>query len=302
MVNSAKTEQIENAYRTTLNGAINNSTTSVTVTDGSGYPADGYYLVTVEGEIMRVSSRSTNVLTVTRGVEGTTATGHGDGAGIVNMVATSQFENWVREFSSWDRLTCYNEDWDAYHRNLDGEVTQQTSSFTRDGPASGEVGDNASGSMFMDPGAIGILAMENMRKTAPSTPYTLTGRISLTDPSTNGAAGNYCGLQLRESSTNRWLAINMRCNATIEFATWASQGSLNSTIDTLDCYNRTELWFRLTNDGTTMEGFVSWNGYNWYSMGTETVGTYLTPDEVAWGGQSRDKPNHKFVCQAWLEH
>jgi hypothetical protein len=50
-----------------------------------------------------------------------------------------------------------------------------------------------------------------------------------------------------------------------------------------------------------MEGFVSYNGYNWYSMGTETVGTYLTPDQVAWGGQSRNKPNHKFTVQAWLE-
>jgi hypothetical protein len=220
---TAKVEQLTNAYRTTLNGAINNSTTSVTVTDGSGYPADGYYLVTVEGEIMRVSSRSTHVLTVTRGVEETTAVGHGDGADIVNIVAPSVFENWTQNFSSWDRLTCYSADWDAYHRNLDGETDVNTASFTRDGPSTSEVGDNASGSMWMSPGAIGILAMENMRKTAPSTPYTLTARVTLTDPSTNGTAGNYVGIQLRENSNDRWLGLVMRCQSDIQFATWSDR-------------------------------------------------------------------------------
>ena len=70
-------EKYTNSVATTLNGSINSSVTSVTVTDGSTFPT-GAFRVKCENEIMYVTSRSSNVLTVVRGYEGTTAASHAD--------------------------------------------------------------------------------------------------------------------------------------------------------------------------------------------------------------------------------
>lgn len=57
-----------------LNGSLNDSDTSVTVASGTPYKVLDYILV--ENEQMQVTAISTNTLTVTRGVNGTTAAAH----------------------------------------------------------------------------------------------------------------------------------------------------------------------------------------------------------------------------------
>lgn len=75
---------------TTLNGAINNSTTSVVVTDAALIGGAGtYYVLQVDDEQILVTARATNTLTVTRGFNGTTATSHSDGATVLPCVMNS---------------------------------------------------------------------------------------------------------------------------------------------------------------------------------------------------------------------
>ena len=70
-----------NNAKTTLNGAINSSVTSIVVTDGSVFPTLGgsdYFYMTLEdvslnNEIVKVTARSGNTLTVVRAQDGTTA-------------------------------------------------------------------------------------------------------------------------------------------------------------------------------------------------------------------------------------
>lgn len=76
------TEQYANSPTTTLDGAINGSVTSITVTDGSVFPAAGDYAIRCEDEIMLCTSRSGNVLTVVRGQEATSGASHPDDASI----------------------------------------------------------------------------------------------------------------------------------------------------------------------------------------------------------------------------
>lgn len=66
-----------------LNGAINDSTTTVTLNDASNFPASYPYNITCEFEEMTVSNKAGNVLTVTRGANGTTATSHVDNTEVV---------------------------------------------------------------------------------------------------------------------------------------------------------------------------------------------------------------------------
>ncbi len=67
-----------NLASTTLNGGINNSTTTVVVTTGSVFPSTGNFRILIGSEIMLVTARSSNTLTVTRAQEGTSAASHSD--------------------------------------------------------------------------------------------------------------------------------------------------------------------------------------------------------------------------------
>lgn len=78
------TQLFTNNAQTTLNGAINNSTTSIVVTDGSVFPSPtngNFFKMTLaqaggsetSWEIVYVTARSGNTLTVVRGRDGTSA-------------------------------------------------------------------------------------------------------------------------------------------------------------------------------------------------------------------------------------
>lgn len=81
-------EQLQNFGTTTLNEALDDSETGVDVTDGSVFPSSGTFRVNCEDELMIVTSRSGNTLTVTRGGEGTSAAAHDNGTAI-QMVLTA---------------------------------------------------------------------------------------------------------------------------------------------------------------------------------------------------------------------
>ena len=80
------------AITTTLNGAINDSTTTIVLTDASQFPSSGTNFIKIGTEEISYTGVSTNSLTgVTRGVRNTTAASHSDGATITN---TSDFVAW----------------------------------------------------------------------------------------------------------------------------------------------------------------------------------------------------------------
>lgn len=72
-----------NAWNTTLDGAIDDNDTELTVVDT---PPDAYatgdYMLMIEGELLRVTGVSTKTLTVARGEEDTAAAAHDDGASV----------------------------------------------------------------------------------------------------------------------------------------------------------------------------------------------------------------------------
>jgi len=73
------------AVTTTLNGAIDASTTTIVLADASQFPNTGTNFVLIGSEMIQYTGISTNTLTgVTRGARGTTAASHSDGATITN--------------------------------------------------------------------------------------------------------------------------------------------------------------------------------------------------------------------------
>ena len=72
---------------TVLDGAINDSVTSITVDSAAGFPDVQDYLVKVGGELMRVTGgHGTTSWTVARGANGTSAASHADDAAVEHLV------------------------------------------------------------------------------------------------------------------------------------------------------------------------------------------------------------------------
>lgn len=89
-------EQFANNATTTLNGSINNSVTSITVSGNSAFPSSAQYRILIDNEILLVTAGTgTNSWTVSRGSEGTVATAHADGAYVKHILtkgAIAQFQ------------------------------------------------------------------------------------------------------------------------------------------------------------------------------------------------------------------
>ena len=79
-------EQYENNYTTTLNGAIDNSTTSITVTAGPSTLVRNFR-IKIDNEIILVGNASgTSFTNCTRGAEGTSAVSHSDAASVKHIL------------------------------------------------------------------------------------------------------------------------------------------------------------------------------------------------------------------------
>ena len=73
------------AVTTTLNGAIDASTTTIVLTSATQFPSTGTSFVLIGTEMIQYTGISGNTLTgVTRGARGTTAASHSDGATVTN--------------------------------------------------------------------------------------------------------------------------------------------------------------------------------------------------------------------------
>jgi hypothetical protein len=82
------TEQFTNSAATTLNGGINNSTTSVVVQSATGFPTTGNFRILIDSEILLVTSVAGATFTVAaRGtIEGTSAASHSNGAAVTEVL------------------------------------------------------------------------------------------------------------------------------------------------------------------------------------------------------------------------
>lgn len=85
------------AVATTLSASANNSTTSITVTALSGFPVSTPWTAiidpdTASEEVVTVTNVSGTTLTVTRGVDGTSAVSHNSGAVFRHGVSARDFD------------------------------------------------------------------------------------------------------------------------------------------------------------------------------------------------------------------
>ena len=97
-------EQFANNAVTTLNGAINNSVTSLVVTSATGFSTVPQFRLIIDSEIMLVTAVSGTTFTITRGAEGTTAASHSNGATVAQILTAGGLGEAARRFSDYDYL------------------------------------------------------------------------------------------------------------------------------------------------------------------------------------------------------
>lgn len=95
-------ETLGGVSATTLNGSITSGDTSITLTDGTGYPTGSngdFYIVIDEGlstqEVVKIASRTSNTLTVAasgRGADGSSAQSHDDGAAVAHVASAETIQ------------------------------------------------------------------------------------------------------------------------------------------------------------------------------------------------------------------
>src|SRR5690348_6953800 len=96
-------EKFSNNAQSTLSASATNTDTSITVASGSPFPSMGNFRLIVESEIMLCTARSGNVLTVQRGIEGTTAAAHASGVNVAQIVTTGALQQYGRDnVAGWD--------------------------------------------------------------------------------------------------------------------------------------------------------------------------------------------------------
>jgi hypothetical protein len=88
-------EQFANNASSTLNGAINSSVTSLVVTSATGFPTVGNFRLLIDSEIMLVTAVSGTTFTVTRGIEGTAAASHSNGATVTAILTAGSLAAWA---------------------------------------------------------------------------------------------------------------------------------------------------------------------------------------------------------------
>lgn len=90
-------ELLANRVEDTLDGAVTAGATSWPLLDGSDWPATGDFRARCEDELVKVTARSGDTLTVVRGQEGTTAAAHPSGALVKLAPSAGGLEQYISE-------------------------------------------------------------------------------------------------------------------------------------------------------------------------------------------------------------
>lgn len=102
MTISAGLDRWTNNPQTTLNGAITNVATSMVVTSALSFPSQSTanFRVLIDSEVIQVyGGQGTTTWTILRGLEGTSATSHSNGATVTLQLSAFDFNSFRQEFS-----------------------------------------------------------------------------------------------------------------------------------------------------------------------------------------------------------
>lgn len=284
-------EQHANLASTLLDGGIDASQTTVDVLSGAVFPSTGNFRVIVGSEVMLCTARSSNTLTVVRGVDGSSAASHSDAAPIA-MIYTYQgitdlFQdtNWQVGYAS--ALPVYG----VFDDN--GVDLLDDSDFTWVNQGSATVAVSGLGLTMVLPTDAAATNVRMLARTPGGGSWTYVAAMKgfgLHD----GSATVQFGIGFRESATGKLVVIGYGAGSTnntqrrLVVSRWTDEDTLSGTLVVDNGFMLVPeiVWFKAEYDGTDIFLSVSNDGIEWLELHTEAENNHFTtaPDQIIWYG------------------
>ena len=280
-------ELIQDDRESVLSSGITAAATSITVTDGSVFPSTGDFRVKIDSEVLLVTGRSTNTLTVVRGVDDSTAATHSGGATVRVIASRSQFEVFRNDITFARGYDTDNTWAPPPHRLLDNNGDVLTaSSFTWVNQGTSTVADEGDG-LVIRPQAGAGTNLRGLYITAPSTPWTCI-ILAFMGPGQVAGSSDFGGIMCRESSSSKIETFRFLPKVGKVTSRYTNATTFSSNFGTQQDLAYNWFWHRLDDDGTNLTWYHGVNGVNWKSHASQARGTFFTtgPDQVG------------FCCQA----
>lgn len=298
-------EKFANDASTDLDGAINDSVTSVTVTLGSVFPSVGDFRIIVNSEIMLVTARATNVLTVTRGVDDTSAAAHSDEDVIKCVVAATAFTELGDDFVLPASFMGKAASRMPYRLLSDAGVTLTSSDFGWVNQDTAAITDDTNGSLSVVVDQTAGADFKLLTRTMPSPPFTLTANLMFgagcVSTSTTESA---MGIGFRDSGSSRFEIGVAELNDVLTFKRYTdvSTFSANSATSDSNEVKWEEIWMQIEDDNANIYFRVSMDGLNWFLVGQDTRTAWLaSADQICWAFNERGAANKIYHLRSWVE-
>jgi hypothetical protein len=296
-------EQYVNTGRTTLNGGINDSQTSLSVTDGAVFPSTGNFRLKIDDEIVLCTERAGDTLTVIRGAENTTAAEHLNGAAITQVLTAGGLSRGCKDNDHF---------WDNPNRpplarivGAGGEALT-TSSFSWVNQGSATVSDENGTIVMVAPPASG----ENVRAQVIDAPTPSYSIIAALQACMLGEGSGNFGICFRQSTSNKLYGLALSFGSTDPFNLAVYRFTSPTVFDSSLFARRKMLlrgdyiWFKLTDNGTNLIFYYSFDGMNWLQVASEGRGAFMTlnagvtgPDQIGWYINNQGSTNYKAIAR-----
>jgi len=297
-------ERYVNNTKSTLDGLISSGATSLTLDDGSEFPAEGDFRILIESELLLVTARSTHVLTVERGIENTTPAEHAD-AQIVRVIVT---EGSLQKHLS-DFCALYIPDntppFRIFKANGDLAAAADFTWYNQGGEAS--TVDVADGSILLKADGGSGSQLRGKYITPPSTPYVLTAAFSVLWRQT-GTTYPRCGITIENSGDGKLvtLVVHHRYDAQpgIQVAHMDSYSSYDAPhpVDwTAIGLLSDVVWLRFADDSVNHKFYLSVDGTNWLELLSQARDAYLSNggNRIGFG---HDRSSNVYEHHTYLKH
>lgn len=318
-------EQYANDASSTLTAGINNSVTSLTVSDATKFPAAATFRIRIDTEILIVTGVSGATYTVTRGAEGTTAAAHSLGAtvthvltrdGLLALPSRTVLSGTMasipaagqdgRLYLPTDGGTILRDTGSAYAKfgifppNLKSPVAADFAWVTQ---GTATLTDYKTALTLTDPGH----ASDNLKilkKAVPARPYTITAWFTCMMQ----GKGNYqyFGLCWRQSSNGYIVAPNTGQFNAFGLNKFSSITTYNSSYsatggDTFPGFNN-PYGMRIKEDNTYRYTYISFDGFGWQLAHQVSRTDFITADEVGWYANAANSSGGMMLTlQSWVE-
>lgn len=293
-------EQLATNPISTLNGAINNSVTSLTVTSGASFPATGTFRIRINDEIMKVTSVAGTTFTVVRAQEGTTAASHANTDEVVGILTKESMVAFRGDliqtgadasrpsagtagliYLPTDGVAAYYDNGTVW-KNF-GPIQALTppvdSGYSWYNQGSASVVSSNGGTFLSSPTNGGSHNFRIRGKALANTSnYSVTfGFIPMLRPGING----WCGVMLRDSVGGGHHSIGIGADGNAFSELWNNVSSFSSTVFSSSTCGMTcgsLVWMRFVDDGTNRLSQISRDGYNWVTIDSRTRTNFMTPN------------------------